>query len=106
MEAARQSLRADYARNPNPSAGVVANGSRFYLSTVGGKWMVAAGGTSSREVVSVQAPFVINGSLSPTKSTVESFRMEWADGRWRVAGLTKADPAVLDAGGTTFTSGC
>lgn len=103
---AQLSLRADYARNPNPSGGQVPDGTSFYLSTVGGKWIAQVGTPGGEEIVSLQAPFVVDGAISATKSTTESFKMTWVRGAWRVAGVAKADPTKLSAGGTVFTAGC
>jgi hypothetical protein len=103
---AQSSLRADYLKNPNPSSGQVPDATPFYLSTVGGKWIAQTSSTPGAQLVSVQAPFVIDGAVSATKSTTESFSMIWVKGAWRVAGLAKADPAKLSAGGTAFTAGC
>lgn len=103
---AQASLRSDYSRNPNPSSGQVDDKTPFYLTTVGGKWVAQPGSSSGEQLISVQAPFVFDGSVSATKSTTESFRMTWVDNAWRVAGLAKADPTKLSSGGTTFTAGC
>jgi hypothetical protein len=105
-EAAQAELRSDYARNPNPSGGQVSDKTPFYLSTVGGTWLVQPGTSAGEQVISIQAPFVVDGEVSATKSTTEAFRMRWIEGLWRVVGLTKADPTKLSSGGTAFTSGC
>lgn len=103
---AEASLIAGYRRNPNPSIGVVRNGTPFYVSTVGGKWIAQPGSSPGVQRVTVEAPYVIDGVLSPTKTATASFQMQWADGGWRVAGLSDGDPARVAAGGTTFTAGC
>jgi hypothetical protein len=99
-------LAADYERNSNPSAGVVKDGTPFYLSTTTGRWIAQSGSASQEQTVSVQAPFVIDGVLSATKSTTEAFKMRWTGGAWRLTGVAQSDPAKLAAGGTTFTAGC
>jgi hypothetical protein len=103
---AQASLRAGYTQNPNPSTGAIPNGTPFYLSTVSGQWVANAGTSASEVLVSVEAPYVVDGAISATKTATASFQMRWVDGRWRVAALAKGDPSKLTAGGTTFTAGC
>lgn len=103
---AERQLSDDYRANPNPSNGLVADGEHFYLSTANGQWLVAGGSTSDRVSVEVQAAFVVNGALSPTKSLTEAFTMVWEDQGWHLDGLLKGDSQRLAAGGTQFSAGC
>lgn len=103
---AEASLIADYVRNPNPSGGVVKDGTDFYLSTATGRWTAQAGNAAGDELISVQAAFVVDGVLSATETTTEAFRMRWVRGAWRIVGVAKSDPSKIAAGGTSFTAGC
>jgi hypothetical protein len=104
--AAQQQLIADYNANPNPSGGVVPDGQSFYLTTANGQWLVPSGATADRAAVDVQALFVINGAVSPTKSLTETLNLVWEDGTWHLDGLAKGNAEGLASGGTQFTGGC
>lgn len=104
-EQAQAMLIDDYKRNPNPAVGEVSSGTPFNLSTVNAKWSVNVL-SAARVRVNIMAPLVIDGALSPTKTSTEAFDLKWLDGAWRVIGLAKADPSGLSAGGTVFTAGC
>lgn len=103
---AQRSLRASYRQNPNPASGVVTDGMAFQLSTVSGSWLASAEGKDDDVTVSVQAAMVIDGALSPTKTSAEAFSMTWESGGWRIVRFDAADTAGLQAGGTAFTAGC
>lgn len=105
-DSAQQQLIADYSANPNPSGGAVPDGQSFYLTTANGQWLIASGGTADRVSVNIEASFVIEGAVSPTKSLTEAFNMVWEDGAWHLDGLGKGDSQRLAAGGTQFTGGC
>jgi len=103
---AQQQLIADYQASPNPSGGVVPDGQPFYLTTASGQWVLSPGATADRASVDVQAFFVIDGAVSPTKSLTETFNLVWQDGAWHLDGLAKGDAEKVAAGGTQFTAGC
>lgn len=104
--AAERNLKAEYERNPNPSNGAVPRDNVFHLTTVGARWLVQDGAIEGQQRVSILAPFVINDSVSPTKTASEAFDMQLISGRWRVISLAESNPSQLAAGGTAFTAGC
>ncbi len=79
-------LAGTYKQYPNVSNGDVADGTPFHLSTTNGLWMVDPSSTADRVTVNVAAGYVVDGALSPTKSTAQGFVMVWQDGAWHVEG--------------------
>ncbi|MCS5498215.1 hypothetical protein NY547_13275 [Cnuibacter physcomitrellae] len=99
-------LAAAAAANPNPSRGVVPNGTPFYLSTVPGVWHVESA-EPDRVEVSVGSAYVINGELSPQLRSASTFVLVWQDGAWKLeSGSLSRTTQDLYAIGTTFTGGC
>jgi hypothetical protein len=99
-------LAAIYEQYPNVSGTDVADGTPFHLSTTNGLWMVDANSTADRVTVNVAAGYVIDGALSPTKSTAQGFVMVWQDGGWHVEGGSQPDAQTLANGGVRYTGGC
>jgi len=99
-------LAGTYKQYPNVSNGDVADGTPFHLSTTNGLWMVDPSSTADRVTVNVAAGYVIDGALSPTKSTAQGFVMVWQDGAWHVDGGAKPDAQQLANGGVRYTGGC
>lgn len=99
-------LAAIYKRYPNVSNGDVADGTPFHLSTTNGLWMVDPHSTADRVTVNVAAGYVVDGALSPTKSTAQGFVMVWQDGAWHVDGGAKPNAQQLANGGVRYTGGC
>lgn len=101
-----QQVMSDYERNPNPSNGNAPDGTPVYLSTTNGLWLVSPDSTSDRMTVSVNASYVINGVLSPTKTLAIAYVVVWQSGAWHVEKAQRPDVQKIAAGGTTFTGGC
>ncbi len=99
-------LSAAAAANPNPSRGVVPDGTPFYLSTVPGVWHVESA-EPDRTEVSVGSGYVIDGELSPQLRSASTFVLVWQDGAWKLeSGSLSRTTQDLYAIGTTFTGGC
>jgi hypothetical protein len=103
-DASAADLRSEYADGTPPSG--LSKSDRFYLSTAAGYWVTDPNSTTDRITVSINANYVINGAMSPTKALAESFVMVWEDGAWHLDELTAVDMSQLNAGGTRFTAGC
>jgi len=95
-----------YRAHPNVSHGDVADSLPFHLSTTNGIWMVDPDSTSDQVTVDIAAGYVVDGALSPSKSTFQGFVMRWENGVWRVAGGTQPDGKTLSSGGVRYTGGC
>ncbi|WP_368499896.1 hypothetical protein [Herbiconiux sp. A18JL235] len=99
-------LAAAAAANPNPSQGVVPDGTPFYLSTVPGVWHVESA-EPDRVEVSVGSGYVIDGELSPQLRSASTFTLVWQEGAWKLeSGSFTRTTQDLYAIGTTFTGGC
>lgn len=105
-EAAVQETLSNYHQHPNLSEGAVPDGTPFHLTTASGRWLTEPSSSTDHATVEVEAYFVINGAVSPTKSLTEAFDVVWETGGWHVASLKQADPQRLANGGTQFTGGC
>jgi hypothetical protein len=90
----------------DPSTGVVAAGTPFYVSSTNGVWRVTEDSTPDRIKVTMGTSYVIDGALSPTETTVNGFAMVWEDDAWHVAAGVVVDQEKLGAGGTRYTGGC
>jgi len=99
-------LGAIYKQYPNISNGEIPDGTKFNLSTTNGLWMIDPDSTNDRVTVNVAAGYVVDGALSPTRSTAQGFVMQWEDGAWHVAGGSKPDGETLANGGVRYTGGC
>ena len=97
---------AVYERAGDITNGNVPPGTPFYVSTIGGLWLVSPDSTSDRMTVSVNATYVIDGALSPTATVAGTYTVVWEDDAWRIAGAGRPDVAAIAAGGTQFTGGC
>jgi hypothetical protein len=99
-------LAGTYKQFPNLSQGDVADGTPFHLSTTNGLWMVDPDSTADRVTVNIAAGYVVDGALSPTKSTAQGFVMQWEDGAWHVVEGARPDAQTLANGGVRYTGGC
>lgn len=99
-------LAATYEQYPNLSQGDVADGTPFHLSTTNGLWMVDPNSTADRVTVNIAAGYVVDGALSPTKSTAQGFVLQWEDGAWHVVEGVQPDGETLANGGVRYTGGC
>ncbi|QJU56291.1 hypothetical protein SCB71_21350 (plasmid) [Herbiconiux sp. KACC 21604] len=99
-------LASAAAANPNPSRGVVPDGTEFYLSTVPGVWHVESA-EANRAEISIGSAYVIDGALSPQLRSVSTFELVWQGGMWKLEGGSfSRSTQDLYAIGTTFTGGC
>ena len=99
-------LEGTYKQYPNLSNGDIPDGTKFNLSTTNGLWMIDPDSTNDRVTVNIAAGYVIDGALSPTRSTAEAFVMQWEDGAWHVVEGSKPDAQTLANGGVRYTAGC
>ncbi|GAA4266608.1 hypothetical protein [Frondihabitans peucedani] len=88
------------------AAGEVPPGTSFHVSTTNGIWRVTEHSTSNQVYVTFAVGYVIDGALSPTKTTVSGFVMDWENGAWRIEKSIVPDQTVLANGGTRYTGGC
>jgi hypothetical protein len=94
------------AAGDNPSQGVVAAGTPFYISTANGLWRVTEDSTADRVTVELVAGYVVEGALSPTEVAVIGLVMVWQNDAWHVESGVQVDQDKLAAGGTRYTGGC
>jgi hypothetical protein len=99
-------IEGSYASAGDITGGQVAGGTPFFLSTTAGLWVIRAGSSSDRVTVDLNAAYVIDGALSPTKTAAISATLVWNSGSWHVLSEQQPDTAALSAGGTQFTAGC
>lgn len=99
-------LEGTYKQTPNLSNGDIPDGTKFNLSTTNGLWMIDPDSTNDRVTVNIAAGYVVDGALSPTRSTAEAFVMQWENGAWHVLGGSQPDPQTLANGGVRYTGGC
>lgn len=97
-------IAAGYASAGDITHGEVPEGTPFYLSTAAGMWLTS--GTPEQVLVTVNANYVIDGAVSPTKTAAAAAVMVWSSQGWRVLSEQQPDTAKLSAGGTQFTGGC
>jgi len=83
-----------------------ARGGEFHTSSTNGLWRVAEDSTADEVSVELSLGTVVDGALSPTKSTISGFTMVWEDGGWHVKTGISVDETKLTNGGTRFTGGC
>lgn len=88
------------------AAGAVSAGTPFHVSTTNGIWRVTEQSTANQVYVTFAVGYVIDGALSPTKTTVSGFVMDWENGAWRIEKSIVPDQTVLANGGTRYTGGC
>lgn len=99
-------LAAQVASNPNPSGGMVPDGTPWYLSTIPGVWNLEsyAGDTAT---VTIGTAYVVNGALSPTLRASSTFTVKWENGGWHLlSGEYRRTTQELFSIGTPFTGGC
>jgi hypothetical protein len=99
-------LAGTYEQFPNLSQGDVADGTPFHLSTTNGLWMVDPNSTADRVTINIAAGYVVDGALSPTRSTAQGFVLQWEEGSWHVVEGAQPDGETLANGGVRFTGGC
>lgn len=78
----------------------------FHTSSTNGLWRVAEGSTIDEVDVELSLGTVVDGALSPTKSTASGFTMVWEDERWHLQSGFVVDETKLTTAGTRFTGGC
>jgi len=83
-----------------------ARGGEFHTSSTNGLWRVTEASTTDEVNVELSLGTVIDGALSPTKSTLSGFTMVWENGGWRIKTGIPVDETKLTSGGTRFTGGC
>lgn len=83
-----------------------ARGGAFHTSSTNGLWRVTEDSTTDRVNVELALGYVVDGELSPTRSTGIGLVLVWQNEAWHVEGGTPLDQDKLAAGGTRFTGGC
>ena len=82
------------------------SGREFHTSSTNGLWRVTEESTADRVDVQLSLGYVIDGALSPTKSTGIGLILVWQDDGWRVESGSTLNQEKLSAGGTRYTGGC
>ena len=83
-----------------------ATGGSFHTSSTNGLWRITEDSTADRVNVELALGYVIDGALSPTRSTGIGLVLVWEDDAWRIESGTSVDQTKLAAGGTRYTAGC
>jgi hypothetical protein len=83
-----------------------ANGGSFHTSSTNGLWRITEDSTADRVNVELALGYVIDGALSPTRSTGIGLVLVWEDDAWHIQSGTSVDQPRLAAGGTRYTAGC
>lgn len=99
-------VAGSYRSTDDITGGQVPEKTAFYLSTTTGSWVVDAQSTNDRVTVEVNAPYVIKGEVSATKSAAISATLVWSSTGWQLLSEQAPDTSALSAGGTQFTAGC
>lgn len=104
--AAFKDVPGSYANAGDITGGQVSKGTPFHLSTTSGLWVIRSGSSSDRVTVDLNAAYVVDGAVSPTKTAAISATLVWTSGGWHVLSEQQPDTSALSAGGTQFTAGC
>jgi hypothetical protein len=107
---AAQSFTDDLASylsaRPDLSGGIVAEGTRYWMSTVPGVWHLESS-SSDEVVVTIGTAFVVDGALSPTLRSSITVTVRWEDDGWRVSNAdgTRTTQDLYEIG-RPFAEGC
>lgn len=99
-------IAASFSNATDITNGQVKVGTPFYLSTVGGRWLIGSNSSPDRVDVSVSATYVVDGVISPTKTAAIAAVVVWESGGWKLLSEHAPDAGAISAGGTAFTAGC
>jgi hypothetical protein len=99
-------VAGSYRSTDDITGGQLPEKTAFYLSTATGSWLIDAQSTNERVTVEVNAPYVIKGEVSATKSAAISATLVWGSTGWQLLSEQAPDTSALSAGGTQFTAGC
>jgi hypothetical protein len=83
-----------------------ARGGEFHTSSTNGLWRVTEDSTADRVNVELSVGYVVDGALSPTRSTGIGLILVWQNDAWHVENGTVLDQTKLTNGGTRYTGGC
>ncbi|MFD1716168.1 hypothetical protein ACFSBZ_16965 [Amnibacterium flavum] len=94
------------AHGPDFASGLVEDGQDFYMSTIGGVWLLDSANPDA-VTVSIGTAYVIDGALSPRYVSSVTVALAWDNGQWRIDGFKGTRTTeTLFAAGTKFTEGC
>ena len=99
-------IAAFFATKPNLSGGLVADESRYFLSTVPGVYYLESA-APDEVTASIGTGLVVDGALSPTLKGSITVTMKWEDGGWKfLSSVGTRTTQELYSIGRPFTAGC
>ena len=78
----------------------------FHTSSTNGLWRVTEDSTADHVNVELSVGYVVDGALSPTRSTGIGLILVWQNDAWYIENGTVLDQTKLNNGGTRYTGGC